>query len=331
MAGDVWVLAEHWRGKVSDATYELLALGKEVATNLGADLQAVLLGHEVKDLAKGLGAANSVLYVDHEALATPVPESFAQALASAIRAKNPQAVLIPLTNVSWEIGSLVAAELEVAYINACKDVRLADGKLQVRSVLYGGKMEAVVNPAQSPAILGILPGARPADHGRAESAPLVEEFAVDFPAASAVRLKRYLEPEAGDIDIGKQDVLVSVGRGIQNRDNVGLAEELAGALGGAVCGSRPVIDQGWLPLSRQVGKSGAVVKPKLYVAAGISGAPEHVEGMKNSELIIAINSDPQAPIFSVAHYGVTADAIDVLPALTDAVRSRKKEVMSRAA
>jgi electron transfer flavoprotein alpha subunit len=322
--GNVWVLAEQWRGHISDITYEVLALGREVARALGVDLQAVLLGHEVRDLTQSLGKANSVLCIDHAALATPVPEIFAHALASAIRAKNPQAVLIPLTNVCWELGALLAAELETGYTNACKDVRAVDGKLQARSVLYGGKMEAIVNPAQLPAILGILPGVRPPDQGRADTAPSVEELAVDLPETSSIRWKRYLEPEAGDIDISKQAVLVSVGRGIQNRDNVALAEDLAGALGGAVCGSRPVIDQGWLPLSRQVGKSGAVVKPKLYVAAGISGAPEHVEGMKNSDLIIAVNSDPQAPIFNVAHYGITADVIDVLPAVAEAVRSRKE-------
>jgi electron transfer flavoprotein alpha subunit len=324
MAGNVWVLAEQWRGQLSDITYEVLALGKEVATALGVDLQAVLLGHEVRDLARSLGKANSVLYLDHAALATPVPETFAHALTSAIRAKSPHAVLIPLTNVSWELGALLAAELEVGYVNACKDVRSEDGKLQVRSVLYGGKMEAIVHPEQSPAILGILPGVRPADQGRAETTPPVEELTVDLPETSSIRWKRYLEPEAGDIDISKQEVLVSVGRGIQSHDNVALAEDLAGALGGAVCGSRPVIDQGWLPLSRQVGKSGVVVKPKLYVAAGISGAPEHVEGMKNSDLVVAVNSDPQAPIFNVAHYGITADVMDVLPALTEAVHSRKE-------
>jgi electron transfer flavoprotein alpha subunit len=138
-----------------------------------------------------------------------------------------------------------------------------------------------------------------------------------------VRLKRYIDPEPGDVDLTKQDVLVAVGRGIQSRDNVGLAEELAEALGGAVCGSRPVIDQGWLPLSRQVGKSGLTVKPRLYVALGISGAPEHIEGMKDSATIVAVNSDPHAPIFNVAHYGIVGDVLETLPALTAAVDARK--------
>ena len=324
MAQDIWVLAEQWRGQISDITYELLALGNELANALGVKLEAVLLGKQVKPLAQNLGKASSVLCLEHDALDAPVPEVLAQALAPVVRARNPQLVLIPLTNVTFELGSLLAAKLEVAYVNACKDVRGVDGKLQTRSVVYGGKMEAMANPPQPLAILGILPGARPAEQGHGEKAPAIEEVTVDLLDTPAIRLRGYIEPESGDVDISKQDVLVSVGRGLQNKDNLAVAEELAAALGGAVCGSRPVIDQGWLPLSRQVGKSGVVVKPKLYLAAGISGAPEHVEGMKNSDLIFAVNTDPQAPIFDVAHYGTTVDVMDLLPALTEAARNRKE-------
>jgi electron transfer flavoprotein alpha subunit len=132
-----------------------------------------------------------------------------------------------------------------------------------------------------------------------------------------------VEPETGDVDITKQNVLIGVGRGIQTQDNVQMAEDLAAALGGAVCASRPVIDQGWLPLSRQVGKSGMTVKPRVYLAFGISGAPEHWEGMQNSQCIIAVNTDPKAPIFDGAHYGVVGDALELLPVLTDKVKARK--------
>jgi electron transfer flavoprotein alpha subunit len=189
--------------------------------------------------------------------------------------------------------------------------------------MYGGKIQATVAVKKRPAILGLRPGARNADQGRATAAPPVEQIALDLPA-QPVALKKYVEPDAGDVDLTRQDVLVAVGRGIGGKDNLPLAEELATALGGAVCGSRPVIDQGWLPLSRQVGKSGVTVKPKLYVAAGISGAPEHVEGMKNAELIVAINTDAQAPIFDIAHYGIVGDALDVLPALTEKLAARKE-------
>jgi electron transfer flavoprotein alpha subunit len=172
-------------------------------------------------------------------------------------------------------------------------------------------------------VVAVLPGTRPAEAGRGGNPPEVEEVAVDFAVGAGVRWLKYEEPEAGDVDITQQDCLVAVGRGINNQANLEVAEDLAAALGGAVCGSRPVIDQGWLPLVRQVGKSGATVKPRLYVAAGISGAPEHVEGMKDAEVIVAINTDPGAPIFSVAHYGIVEDATDVLEALAESVRKRK--------
>jgi len=320
MAGNVWVLAEQWRGQVSEITYEALALGSEVATALGVKLQAVLLGHKMKGLADTLGSADSVLYVDHAALEEPTAEAQSTALSQLVKDGQPHSVLIPLTNVSLGVEALIAAELQLPVVNFCEDLRVVDGGLQARCLLYGGKMEVLVTALRQPVILGISPGTRPAEKGRAARIPALEEVAVTFPEAPAVRFTKYIEPEAGDVDITKQDVLVAVGRGIQNQDNIALAEELAQALGGAVCGSRPVIDQSWLSLSRQVGKSGLTVKPRLYVAAGVSGAPEHVEGMKNADLIIAINTDPHAPIFSLAHYGIAEDVLEVLPALTEEVR-----------
>jgi electron transfer flavoprotein alpha subunit len=133
----------------------------------------------------------------------------------------------------------------------------------------------------------------------------------------------YIEPEAGDVDISTEPILISVGRGIQTEDNIELAEELAEALGGTLCASRPVVDQGWLPTSRLVGKSGLSVKPKLYLAIGISGAPEHIEGITDSEMIIAINTDPTAPIFESANYGAEIDLFDLIEVLTENVEEAK--------
>ena len=171
----------------------------------------------------------------------------------------------------------------------------------------------------APAILLVAPGAfRPtADRGAAQVETKASPVTLE---AGAVVFEEMILPEAGDIDITQQDVLVAVGRGVQQQENMEVVEELAGALGGAVAASRPIIDQGWLPATRQVGKSGMKVKPKCFLALGISGAPEHVEGMKDSELIIAVNTDPRAPIFEVAHYGVVADMLDVAPALTAAIK-----------
>src|SRR3989338_474040 len=323
MAGNVWVLAETWRGQVSETTYELLALGRELAAELGVPLQAVLLGHQVKSLTPQVGRAESVVLVDHPALADPAPELYTHALAQLVKARQPRCLLVPLTNISWEVLGLLPAALELPCANFCRDVRAADGKLQARCLLYGCKVEATAAVSAAPALFGILPGSRPAEKGRGGKAPAVEEVPGELAEAARVKFKKYLEQEAGDVDITQQTVLVSVGRGIQNQDNLALAEELAAALGGAVSGSRPVIDQGWLPLSRQVGKSGASVKPKLYLALGISGAPEHQEGVRNSELIVAVNTDPGAPIFAIAHFGVCADLFDIVPALTEEIKRRK--------
>lgn len=323
MAGDIWVLAEHWRGRLSDLTLELLVLGRELATGLGAPLTAILLGHGAQDLARGLGAADGVLSVDDAALAEPNPDACCRALEALVAERKPRALLVPWSNASADVLGLVAARSKLPLANFCRDVRVSGADLEARCILYGGKMEATVAVPGPTAVLGILPGSRAASGAKVDRAPPVEAVAVALPAGGPVRFEAYLEPAAGDVDITQQDALVAVGRGIQTQDNLELAEELAGALGGAVGASRPVIDQGWLPLTRQVGKSGATVKPKVYIAAGISGAPEHVEGMKNADLIIAINTDPQAPIFGVAHYGIVGDALDLLPALTGAVKAKK--------
>ncbi len=322
MTPSILVLVEQSRGQVSDITYEVLAHGRDAADRLGIPLHAALLGHNVRALAGSLGKADLVLSVDAPALADPTPDAYAQALASIVEARQPAAVLVPLSNIMLSVGSLVGMRLGIPVVNFCRELAVCEGALQAQCVLYGGKIEATVKVARTPAILGINPGGRTPEQGYATQAPPVEDVAVTL-AGPCARLLRYIDPEAGDVDVTRQDVLVSVGRGIQSKDNLGLAEDLAAALGGAVCGSRPVIDQGWLPLSRQVGKSGLNVKPKLYIAAGISGAPEHVEGMKSAGLIVAINSDAGAPIFDVAHFGIVGDALDVLPALTEAVQARK--------
>ncbi|MGD0694609.1 MAG: electron transfer flavoprotein subunit alpha/FixB family protein [Terriglobia bacterium] len=329
MAAEFWVVVEHWRNRVAEITYEALALGREVADQLGVPLQAVLLGHNVKEMAQSLGKADSLLYIDHPLLSEVVPETDAEALVQLVKERKPRGIIIPLTNVSLGVGTLLAARLRLPVINFCKDLKVVDGKVQAKSVLYGGKMESTVVADAEPAIFGLWPGARKAENGRVDQSPPVEELTVSL-REPPIRLQKYIEPEAGDVDISQQEVLVAVGRGIQGKENLELAETVAKDLHGALCGSRPVIDQGWMPLSRQVGKSGMTVKPKLYLALGISGAPEHTEGMKDSALIVAVNTDPRAPIFNIAHYGIVADVLEVLPALNEAI-ARKKGVDRHAA
>ena len=178
-------------------------------------------------------------------------------------------------------------------------------------------------PTGTTVLAAMLPGENRPEQGKStQPAPLT---AMPVPPLDGLRVKvrQLIEPAGGDVDISKEPLLISVGRGIQQKDNIELAQELADALGAVVTGSRPIVDQGWLPTTRLVGKSGKAVKPKIYLALGISGAPEHVESITGAEMVVAINTDPAAPIFNLAKYGATVDVLDLLPVLTEQVQQAK--------
>jgi electron transfer flavoprotein alpha subunit len=322
MANPILVLAEQTRGELADITFEMLGAGRTLAGAAGAPLYAVLLGHEAAPLAARLGLADKVFVADNPQLDVAPADTLAAALKAVLDQTQAGLVLLGCTNVSSGIGSILSAKANLPLVNFCRGAKAEGGAVVLTSQLFGGKILSDVKFADGRGIVSIYPGAFPVDAGRSDRTPPIEQVAVPVEAPKVV-FKQYLEPEAGDVDITKQAVLVGVGRGIQTQDNVQLAEDLAQVLGGAVCASRPVIDQGWLPLSRQVGKSGMSVKPRVYLALGISGAPEHWEGMQNSQCIIAINTDPKAPIFDGAHYGVVGDVLELLPILTDKVKARK--------
>jgi electron transfer flavoprotein alpha subunit len=321
MSDAILVLAEHLRGEISEITYEMLGAGRELAKALNAPLYAVLLGSDLAPLAARLGAADKVFLVENPQLNLASAGTAAALLKELMAQQQVGLVLVGGTNVSMGIGSVLSVRTGLPFVNFCKKVTW-DGALTFTSQLFGGKILADVKLPDGRGVISIYPGSFPAEAGKSEAAPTTVKLELPV-AASTVLFKRYIEPEAGDIDITKQNVLVAVGRGIQSQANVALAEELAQALGGAVCASRPVIDQGWLPLSRQVGKSGMTVKPRLYLALGISGAPEHWEGMQGSQLIIAVNTDPKAPIFDGAHYGVCGDALELVPVLAEKIKAKK--------
>lgn len=322
MTPGILVLAEHLEGELSDITFELLGVGRTLADGLKAPLQAVLFGDKVAPLAARLGAADKVLVIEEPQLRLPAVNTVAGLLRTLLERADASLVVLGGTNVSLGVGAMLAARTALPLVNFCKAVRLEDGAVVVTSQLLGGKMLADVRLPEARGILSICPGAFPAAAGRSDQSATVGR--VELPIEdSGVVFRKLIPPETTDVDITRQDALVAVGRGIQHRDNVPLAEELAAALGGAVCASRPVIDQGWLPLSRQVGKSGFTVKPRLYFALGISGAPEHVEGMQGAQLVIAVNTDPRAPIFEVAHYGVCGDLLEIVPLLTEKIKARK--------
>jgi electron transfer flavoprotein alpha subunit len=315
MTQDILVYVEHLSGEVTDATYELIATARSLAGQTGGKVDAAVIGAGAAALAGSLAGADRILVADTGSLGAFNPQGHAEVFASVVEARDPAITLVPYTSVGMDVGNHVAAATGQPLVSYCLKVDASDG-LTATCQLYAGKVEADVEVHGDTAVFAMLAGAASAQDGRSGGTGAVEN--VDAGVGDlAVTFVGLTEPESGDVDITAEDILVAVGRGIESEDNIEEAQELADALGAALAASRPIIDQGWLPKTRQVGKSGLSVTPKVYIALGISGAPEHLEGMRDSATIIAINSDPQAPIFGVAHYGWSGDLFDFIPELTD--------------
>lgn len=320
MANDIHVLIEHLRGQVSEISYVMLAAGREAAKVTGGKLVALLLGNKAEGLAGDL-AADQVRYVEHTSLAEFSPEAYQKVLEAVLPADSPRLVLIGDTSIGSEVAGVLSVRLDLPLVSRCLKIEDAGGTLKFVSQICGGKILAEGELAGETTLVTMVPGAYKAEEGHSGKAPEIVKLDAPDLAGLRVTLKQYLEPETGDVDISKEPILIAVGRGIAQEANLELAEELADAIGGAVCASRPVIDQGWLPTSRLIGKSGKSASAKVYLAIGISGAPEHVEGITGSEVIIAINTDPTAPIFDVAKYGANADLFDLIPVLTERLQA----------
>lgn len=322
MDGNIYVVIEHLQGQVSEISYVMLAAGRVLASGTGGDLIAILLGHEAQSLAADL-AADRVLYMDDPALAEFTPEAYEMALAELIKAETPRAVLLGDTSVGAEVAGALSIRLDLPLVSRCSIVHAKEGTPTFVSQICGGKIMAEGELPGPTALVTMVPGDFKAEEGQSDQPAEVTSVAAPSLDGLRVTLKQYIEPEVGDVDISTEPILIAVGRGIQQEANLELAEELASALGGTICGSRPVVDQGWLPISRLVGKSGKSVKPKVFLAIGISGAPEHVEAVTGSETIIAINTDPAAPIFDIAKYGANVDLFELVPALTEQLQQAK--------
>jgi electron transfer flavoprotein alpha subunit len=260
-------------------------------------------------------AADVVLEVLHPALSSYVPEAHQAALAAAVKARSPDVVVLENTTAGLDLAAATAAATNLPFLGYCLELSLEDGSAQSVSEVYGGQLRATLRTSL-PAVFGINPSAlheQPRAVGRGERVQFPPPPELDSLRTSFLEV---IAPADEGVDLTKADRLVCVGRGIGGEDNIPIAEELCEALGAELAASRPVVDSGWLPKARQVGKSGATVKPKLYLSLGLSGAPEHIEGMQGSELIVAVNTDPNAAIFNVAHYGAVADLFDIADELT---------------
>ena len=332
----VWVVPQLKDGQVTRISWEAVGAAQRLARTLspGAQAAAVVVGAGVDGAAAELARCElaAVHTADHEALRAYTPGAMIGALAPAIAGERPDFVVFPHSYQSVDYVPRLAQQTGAALLPEVTGFTLEtlDGGvapvLVWRRPVLGGKLQSRVRvKGEGTVLVSVQSGAFPADGVRRGEAPApIAPLTVD---AAGLRPDRevlgYEEAGGQKVDLTKAGIIVAVGRGIGGADKLGPAEELARALGAEIGASRPVIDSGWLPRDRQIGSSGQTVSPKLYIAAGISGAIQHLVGMKGASVIVAINKDPSAPIFSIAHYGIVGDLHEVLPALTAAVKAAR--------
>jgi electron transfer flavoprotein alpha subunit len=326
MGRDVLVLVEHSEGKVESLTSQLLAIGARLAQEMNIELVAAAIGHRIDNVVEALqsNGIDRILVVDDPGLALAGGEVQAHVFAEVARHLEPRLVLIGYSLVGMELTPAVASKLGVNALTNCVNVELCDGAVTVTRPLFDGRMHAqIALEENATAVVALQKGSATATAPSAKKA-VVQSITIDVNSLpSRSRVLEITEEPKSDVDLGKAEIIVAVGRGIGDKEKIHFTAELAEALGGTLACSRPVVDVGWLPRERQVGASGKSVAPKVYVACGISGAIQHLTGMRDSKRIIAINRDPNAPIFQVAHIGVVGDLFEIVPALTRAAQEAR--------
>ena len=322
----VLVVLEQKENRISRISWEALAAGQRLAALNGAAVTAVLLGQDASAPAAELAAhpVTKVFRLEHALLAQYTPDAFTLGLQQLIEKEAPAQVVLPHTYQVRDYAPALAARLGQVLISDVVDI--GPGPVFTRQLMQG-RLNGEYKPAGGgPCFVSVQAGAfrTEAVEPAANPAP-IETFHPTLEAAQ-IRTKPGL-PFRGSsqtVDLGSAQLIVSVGRGIKEAENLALVQDLATALGAELAASRPICDNGWLPMERQVGSSGQTVAPKLYLAVGISGAIQHLVGMKGSHCIVAINKDPDAPIFEVADYGIVGDLFEVVPALTEAVKAARQ-------
>jgi electron transfer flavoprotein alpha subunit len=323
MAGFL-VYIEQRGGNLRKASLEALSEAARLNGGAGTPVSAVLAGHGVKEKAGELGAygAAKVYVADEERLALYSAEGYAAAIRAAVEKSGASALFMAATALGRDLSGRVAARLGWGCLADVVKVSLEGDQVVATRPVYSGKALATVDGAGKPVVVTLRPNVFPAQSG-AGSAEVEALPAVNGDIRAVVR--EILTKEGGELDVAEADVIVSGGRGIKGAENFALIRELAAVLGAAVGASRAVVDAGWIDHAHQVGQTGKVVSPSLYVACGISGAIQHLAGMSSSKVIVAINKDPEAPIFKVADYGVVGDLFQVLPPFIEEIKKLKSE------
>lgn len=318
----VWIFAEQNRGKLHSVSHELLGIGRQLADDLQVELAAVLLGHQVRDMVAELAAfgADKVYAVDHPELACFSDDAYAKVIADAVHHHRPEIFLAGATAIGRSLVPRLATILGVGLTADCTELSIRQSDrllLQTRPAFGGNVMATIVCPGTRPQMATVRPRAMPkGPYTPGRKAEIVSLAPDPARLQSRVRLIDSVEEEADLVNLTEADVIVTGGRGLKEAGNFALLHELAKQLGGAVGATRAAVDEGWISYAHQIGQTGKTVNPKLYMACGVSGAVQHLVGMQSSEVIVAINSDPNAPIFDVATFGIVGDLFKIIPALT---------------
>jgi electron transfer flavoprotein alpha subunit len=320
MSQNILVITEQRDGAFRKVSFEAISEARRLAESAGGEAVALVLGEGIGELAAQCGAygAARTLTADHAELKEYNPEAYAAAIAAAVEKESPGVILVGASSQGKDLAGRLAAKLDAGVDMDCTSVRLEDGNLVATRPIYGGKVLAEVALSGAPQIAALRPNAFKAEESAA--AGTVESLDVDPGSPKAKFVEKQLE--TGKVELTEADIVVTGGRGMGGEDYK-VIEELAEALGGAVGASRSAVDEGWRPHADQVGQTGKVVSPNLYIACGVSGAIQHLAGMSGSRVVVAINKDPEAPIFSKADYGIVGDLFEVVPAITEAVRKSR--------
>ncbi len=326
-SASVWTVIQHREGKVHRMSLEAIAASQQLAAETGGSAAAIILAADASEIATQVAAYDleAVYIAENPAFGDYDPGAYVTALAPAIAAAQPALVVFPHTYQSVDYFPRLGHAAGAAVVTEAISYENSDGQLIWRRPIMTGKMQAKVRVrGEGPVLVSVQSGAFAADGARRGSAP-VQPLEIDLSQVHPDREHLGVEAAGGgeEVDLTKADIIIAAGRGVGGQDKMGPLQELAEVLGGEIGASRPVIDSGWLERERQIGSSGQTVAPKLYLAVGISGAIQHLVGMKGSGCVVAINKDPSAPIFGIADYGIVGDLHEVVPALTEAAKEAK--------
>ena len=317
MSNTILIVAEGRDGSLRKVSYELVTVGKEIAKGLGGVVEAVVIGSAVAKCGESLAKTGvaKVYKAEGAAFEQFVPELYAAALTDVIRKVQPAVILLGATGYGKELGARVAARLDLGLVTDCTSYAVEGGTLIFKRPVYAGKAVATVQAKALPVMVSIRPNIYPPAAEGSTTAPI--ETVATPSGTPRARVIEKVKKEAASVDLAEAKIVVSGGRGAKSAEGFEPVKALAKTLGAAVGASRAAVDAGWIDYSTQVGQTGKTVAPKLYIALGISGAIQHLAGMSSSKVIVAVNKDPDAPIFKVADYGIVGDLFEVVPALNE--------------